>query len=280
MGKKRATLSALNADRHILYEASVQSVEFEADFLRKLYRKRRGHPFRVLREDFCGTAALACEWARRHPDNRAIGVDLHRPTLEWGRLHNLPRLKGAANRVTLLENNVLDVRRPKADVVVAFNYSYGVFKTRDILRRYFATVREGLNPDGILVLDSFGGTSATEEGEEPRKIKASTRHDGTRVPAFTYVWEQKHFNPVTSNIQCRIHFRFSDRSRLENAFQYDWRYWTLPEMQELMLEAGFREAEVHFEGWDDKKDEANGVFRRRKDMDEMAGWVCYVVGLK
>jgi len=276
----RARMNALNADRHVLYEASVQSVEFEADFLQKLYRKKRGRPFRILREDFCGTAKLACEWVRRNRENRSIGIDLHGPTLDWGLRNHVARLGKAAERVILLEENVLDVREPKADVTIAFNYSYGVFKTRDVLRGYLRNVLGSLRRDGIFVLDAFGGTSATEEGEESRRIAGHVGPDGQEIPSFTYIWDQKHFNPVNSNIVCKIHFRFPDRSQIRNAFSYDWRYWTLPELQELMLEAGFRSVEVYFDGWDDKKNEADGNFRRATDLDEMAGWVAYVVGLK
>jgi SAM-dependent methyltransferase len=276
----RARLSAATADRHVLYEASVQSVEFEANFLRKLYRKKRGRPFRLLREDFCGTAALACEWVRRHRENRAIGVDLHGPTLQWGLLHHVMRLRDAADRIALIQGNVLTVEPPKVDVVVAFNYSYGVFKERKILRRYFGRVLQSLKPGGMLVLDSFGGTAATEAGEEERKIASSIGPDGQRIPAFTYVWEQRHFNPLTFDLDCRIHFRFTDGTTMRNAFHYDWRYWTIPELKELMLEAGFAAVEVYLEGWDDEKDEATGIFRERADVEEMAGWVGYVVGLK
>ncbi len=278
--RSRRRLSAATADRHVLYEASVQSVDVEADFLRKVYRKKRGHPFRLLREDFCGTAALACEWVRAHRENRAIGVDLHGPTLEWGLLHHVMRLGEGADRIMLIQGNVLSVEPPKVDVVVAFNYSYGVFKERKVLRRYFSRVLRSLRPGGMIVLDSFGGTAATESGEEERRIPSSIGPDGKRIPAFTYVWEQRHFNPLTYDLDCRIHFRFADGTTMRNAFRYNWRYWTIPELKELMLEAGFAAVEVYLEGWDDETDEATGIFRARVDIDEMAGWVGYIVGLK
>jgi hypothetical protein len=67
---------------------------------------------------------------------------------------------------------------------------------------------------------------------------------------------------------------------MERAFTYDWRLWTLPELQEILLEAGFQDAEVYMEGWDDEADEADGIFRRRTRFDNMAGWVGYVVGYR
>jgi SAM-dependent methyltransferase len=277
---RRVRLTAQTADRHLLYEASVQSVDFELDLFDRIFRKKRGRAPRLLREDFCGTAAMAASWVGRDPQNRAIGVDLHGPTLDWAIRHNVPRLGSAASRLRLIRANVLEVDAPKVDVLAALNYSYWVFKDRDLLRRYFEIVRRSLRKDGILFVDAFGGTDATVELREKRRIKASRLHDGTRLPGFTYVWEQVRFNPVNHDIVCSIHFKFKDGTWLRNAFNYRWRYWSLPEIQEVMREAGFRDIEVWLEGWDDARDEADGVFRVRKTMEEMAGWVGYVIACK
>ena len=45
-------------DRHALYEVAVQGVDWDLDFLERLYRARNGREARVFREDFCSTAAL------------------------------------------------------------------------------------------------------------------------------------------------------------------------------------------------------------------------------
>jgi hypothetical protein len=64
---------------------------------------------------------------------------------------------------------------------------------------------------------------------------------------------------------------------LRRAFRYDWRMWTLPEIQELMGEAGFRDVEVHVEGWDDARHEPNGVYRRRARFETQQAWLAFVV---
>ena len=97
------------------------------------------------------------------------------------------------------------------------------------MRGYFARVRQALNPDGVFFLDAFGGPDASDLTKEKTKL------DG-----FTYVWEQAEFEPVTSRILCHIHFKFPDGSKIKRAFTYDWRLWTLPELRELLTEAGFR----------------------------------------
>ena len=117
-------------DRLRLYEMSVQSPEFDVDFFDRAYRKKNGCLPLLLKEDFCGTAALCAEWVRTRAGNRAVGVDLDRPTLDWAEKHQVAPLGDQARRIQLIHSNVLEVRKPKVDVVAALNYSYFVFKHR------------------------------------------------------------------------------------------------------------------------------------------------------
>ena len=82
---KKHTLARRRADKYLLYELSVQDPGFEVELAVEQYKKRRGTRPRVLREDFCGTAANACRWVQDHPEAQAIGLDLDQPTLEWAR---------------------------------------------------------------------------------------------------------------------------------------------------------------------------------------------------
>jgi SAM-dependent methyltransferase len=278
--RARAPLTAATADRHILYTAAVQSVETDLEFFDRVYRRRNGRLPSLLKEDFCGTAAMAAEFVRMRPRNRAVGVDLHRPTLEWGRRHNLAPLGKAASRVTLLEKDVRRVHRPQVDVIAALNFSYSVFKTRPALLEYFTGACRSLRRGGVFVIDAFGGCEATRELVERRRIPATDGPGGTRVPPFTYVWDQASYNAVDHHIRCHIHFEFKDGTAKRRAFSYDWRLWSLPELQELMREAGFREVEVYLEGWDDGSDEPDGAFRRRTAFKNIEGWIGYVVGYR
>ena len=67
--------------------------------------------------------------------------------------------------------------------------------------------------------------------------------------------------------------------KLRKAFTYDWRLWTLPEIQELLREAGFASTEVYVDGWDEETEEGDGIYRRRTVLENQAAWVAYVVGL-
>ena len=74
MSKKKKKKTTIK-DKHLLYSAAVQSSDADLDFFQRVYKKKNGSPLRNLREDFCGTALLACEFVSRHKENRAWGVD-------------------------------------------------------------------------------------------------------------------------------------------------------------------------------------------------------------
>ena len=114
--------------------------EPEADILliQRVFKRHFGRPPRLLREDFCGTAAVCCEWVRGRPERSALGVDIDPVPLAWGREHNLARLPETARaRVTLRRDDARRVRGTKADIVAAQNFSFQCFTTRPDLKRYF-----------------------------------------------------------------------------------------------------------------------------------------------
>jgi len=266
--KSPAISMADKADKHILYEASVQNIEAEIDFIDDIFNKLRKRKAVTLREDFCGTANTSCEWIRRRNKNQAISVDLDPDVLEWGRNNNIASLtKNQAKRIKLINENVLHVNAKKVDAVLAMNFSYWLFKERPAMVNYFKQVHKGLVDDGIFFLDAFGGYEAYEE------MKETTENDG-----FTYIWDQASYNPITGHYTCKIHFKFKDGSKLKNAFTYDWRLWSLPELTEMLLEAGFKPT-VYWEGTDED-DEGNGIFEPTTQGEADAGWIVYIVAEK
>ena len=257
---------AKQADRHVLYQESVQCVEAEIDMIDENFSKLRGRQAISLREDFCGTANTSCEWVRRRPKNIAVGIDLDNKVLDWGQTHNVQKLKDSAQkRLTLVNNDILAVETTPVDMVIAMNFSYQTFKTRNELREYFRCAHKALTKDGIFFLDAFGGYEAFREMEE------STEFDN-----FTYVWDQHRYNPVNGDITCLIHFTFPDGSRMKRAFSYHWRLWTLPELQELLVETGFQRVLVYWEGTDEKTGDGNGEYLPTEVGDADAGWICYL----
>lgn len=233
---------AESADLYELYEAAVQNVPEQIRFIDMTFEEIRGRQPLSFREDFCGTASAACEWVRQGKNRFAFGVDLDQEVLEWGRSNRMGRLgKRQRQRIALMHGDVRKVETPPVDVIGAFNFSYWIFQERAELLRYFKTVYQNLAPDGVFFLDAFGGYSAL------KTIREKMDFDG-----FTYVWDQARYHPVTGYMQTHIHFRFPDGSKLKKAFSYEWRLWTLPELRELLLEAGFQNPTVRFEHLDDE----------------------------
>jgi len=276
--KQNKQTMAQQANLHELYEKSVQSPEADIEFFIDTYKALRGKEPMDMREDFCGTGLLSVDWCKSHPGRRAHGIDLDAPTLAWGRAHNIePAGKDVANRVDLVEANVLDTTDFRSDVTCACNFSYNIFKTRDALREYFEAAYRGLKDDGLFILDVFGGTETMDELEEERDVDDEE---------FTYIWDQDKFNPITNEILCYIHFNFPDGSEIRKAFTYDWRLWMLPELSELLKEAGFSKVRVYWEEFVDDDDEdsdeleGTGEYFEETEVENQESWVNYIVAEK
>lgn len=69
----RKQTMAQQADLHETYEAAVQTPDVECAFIQDTFRKMRGRSAQSFREDFCGTASIACEWVRSGPKGTPLG---------------------------------------------------------------------------------------------------------------------------------------------------------------------------------------------------------------
>lgn len=262
--------TAANSDIHELYELSVQEPEAECDLVDQVWKELRGRTCRSIREDFCGTAAVCMDWVKRRKTNTAVGVDLNREVLDWGRQKMPQRLdKEQVKRVRLLNEDVRTVQTDLVDSVLAMNFSYSIFDTRPEMLRYFKHVHSGIKDGGMFLLDVYGGSDSYLEMEEERDL------DG-----FTYIWDQHYYNPITGRAVNHIHFKFPDGSKIKKAFTYEWRLWTIPELRELLTDAGFKKVVVYWEGTDEETEEGNGEWSISTRGEACPGWVAYVVALK
>jgi hypothetical protein len=270
-GKGKGWRTARESDIHELYEKSVQEPEAECDLIDQVWAEHRDRKPGLIREDFCGTAAVAMEWIRRRKSHEAIGVDLDEDVLDWGRAKIPERLpeEHQVQRLTLIKDDVMTVHTPPVDSLLAMNFSYFLFKTRAEVVAYFKRAFAALVDDGIMLLDAYGGSDSYLEMEEERHF------DG-----FTYVWDQAHYNPITNDVINHIHFRFPDGSEITNAFTYEWRLWSIPEIREMLLEAGFASVHVYWEGTDEDSGEGNGVWEESTTGEACQGWVAYIAAMK
>jgi SAM-dependent methyltransferase len=256
-------------DKYALYKASVQAPDSDVVYLRDTYKELRGKLPKIMREDFCGTHAICCEWVKLDPAFQAVGIDLDAEPIEYGQKHYVAALpQDQQKRIQVLNKNVLDEGLPKADVIAALNFSYYIFKSRLLLRNYFKNSLRGLKPGGIFVVDCFGGSACQEANEEETYFEDEE---------FSYFWDQDYYDPVNNYAQFYIHFKRKGEKKREKVFSYDWRMWTIPEIREVMIEAGFKKAHVYWEGTT-KKGDGDGKFVRVEKGEECESWIAYVVG--
>lgn len=263
--KKRHGLTAKTADKHALYQLAVQDPLAEIRFINRVFEGRHARSPLKLREDFCGTAHLCTSWVSSHDARTAVGIDLDGEVLDWSKKHNLPPLGASAKRVSLLRRDVRSRVAGPFDVAVAFNSSYWVFKTRAQMLAYFGSVYRSLRRGGLFYLDCHGGLTGQETLIERRRVRG-----------FTFIWQQGDLNPIDHVVMNHIHFEFPDKSMLKCAFSYRWRFWSLPEIRDLLDEAGFRQSTVYWEG-PGRDGRGDGRFKPAKVVANETAWVAYVV---
>ncbi len=271
--RKKKTL-AEKADKFVCYQKSVQSPEHELEIFDQIFNDAYERKPMTLREDFCGTFAVCCEWAKSDSERTAWGIDLCPDTLQWGKDHNLAKLdESQASRVTVLEQDVRAGNTPKVDLLAAQNFSFWIFRQRQEVIDYFKAAYNNLNDEGIMLMDMMGGkecynTTITDK----RPIVKGKK-------GFTYHWEQAYFNPVNSDCSFYIHFRFGDGSKMKRAFEYHWRFWTVPEVREMLAEAGFSKSVVYWEQ-EDENGEDTGIWTASEAAVNNDSWLCYIIGIK
>ena len=100
---------------------------------------------------------------RLNAKNRAEVLDLDEETLEYGRKLQARRLTAAEyRRIEPRLRNVISVSKVKADLLIACNFSFYVFKERKTLVEYFRAARASLAPQGLVVLEMAGGPGMIE----------------------------------------------------------------------------------------------------------------------
>jgi len=262
-------------NKYNFYERSVQTPEAHVEMFVEFYKDlNHGKYARKLREDFCGTFKMSCEWVKRNRRNSAIALDLDPEPVAYGKRHHLAELSAEQkSRIQPLLMDVRTITKPLSDVIIAGNFSFNIFKKREELREYFRFCRRSLAAGGILVLEVAGGPGMIEPVKERKPV-----YGKNRKREFTYIWDQKDFDPITGDALYAIHFELANGRTYKDVFTYDWRLWTLPEIQEIMREAGFKDSHVFWET--SHRGRGTGEYARTKKADNAYAWIAYAVGVK
>ncbi|HED53234.1 MAG TPA: class I SAM-dependent methyltransferase [Phycisphaerales bacterium] len=231
----------MDHDIYSLYEACVQSPPEMTALLRAIH----GNNPKILAEDFSGTGALCRYWAEHVDGGRAIAVDRNPEPLS--------RLQGASG-VEIVQADVMQANA-KADCLFAGNFSIGYHHSRPALLAYLKHVRERLNPGGTFVCDTYGGETAYTIGRVIREVPLP----GSQI--CKYQWEQRYADPLTGRVTDVLHFRVFEGDEViadfPDAFIYEWRLWSVPELRDAMAESGFHMSDVYAELPDAVDDQGN-----------------------
>lgn len=269
------------------YRWATQDPAAQAAVLAEIHRRvRGGHEARILREDFAGNGADAVAWVAGGRGRRALAVDADVPTVEHGRARAQRLLGRRAASIEWFADDVHAVRAPhaaRADICSVLNFSIGYLHTRAALLRYLGHARDALAESGVLVLNTFGGPDALRPHSDRHAIVPGREKGVARLAPFDYVWETRSYDAATARIDCRIHFEWTDAAgtprRIDDAFVYQWRLWSLPELTEALLEAGFRRAQIWRHTVRQTRQGPRGWLRPVRRLIDAPVWVAYVVGV-
>lgn len=279
--------------RYDLYRACVQDGGRMVRFLKAVHAagagaesargrgQKGGQAARVLRDDFAGPAGLACAWASESAEHVGIGVDVDAEPLE-----HAPVTGEIARRVRLVKGDVTTCQE-KADVIAAMNFAMCELHTRMEALAYLRGVLASLESGGIFACDLYGGVHAWTPGALVTFAKGPVGPKGEKVGRIEYHWQQKHADAVSGMVENHLHFKISAvaakklgvQATWGSAFVYRWRLWSIAELRDLMLEAGFAKVEVYGQ-MGEAVDDAGGLHVRPVEAGEELeeDYVVYVVG--
>lgn len=269
----------------LLYRHAVQDPYADLALLLRIHAHDRGKHApapTLLREDFAGTCAIAAAFVASDPHRQAVAIDRDASVLRWAWKNVRREIGPRAADLHLVRADVRKVTAPRhvprVDILVSMNFGMLYFHQRGEFLTYLRRARQALRPHGVLVFDVYGGPGAMQRSVQTRRV---TKVPEAGLPAVKYIWEQRRFDALTNRTDCRIHFQFNQDSRrhhVRNVFTYDWRLWTLPELIELLDEAGFAKTEVWCDKIDPRRGIADGRFRPVKSLPDRHDFVACVVG--
>lgn len=261
-------------DKYLYYTQAVQAPDENMAFLRDIYREQRGREKAglTLREDFCGTFANSIAWVLLDDSYVAHGLDIDPEPLAYGRQQYLPGLPPEVlRRVHIAQGDVLESPLATCDIAAALNFACCFFRERKTLIRYLTRVRDSLAPGGVFVTDLLGGPFYQDENEH--ELELDEPHP------FSYFLEQTRFDPITAEGDFSIHFKRKGETMRREVFTYTFRLWSIPELRDVLLELGFSDVKVYWEG--SKRDgTGNGIWRAETRGDSCDSWLAYVVAMK
>ena len=254
----------------LLYEHTVQSPNWQVEYLPQFHEWLTGKKPVSMREDFCGTAQISCEWVKLNPKNRAVGLDLDPEVIAYAKSVNVAALTSQQKKqVQILKQDVLKPTREKFDMIGAYNFSFFIFHERAELLKYAKAAYASLKSKGTFFLEIAGGEGFLESSSEGKTTQI------LGVGKVEKAWEQHQYDPITCVNDYSIHFKLPGGKWMMDAFTYHWRIWGMREVREILIEAGFKRTVVLWEH-EDNKDE----WVPAEEAASVHYWLAYIIGVK
>lgn len=177
-----------------------------------------------------------------------------------------------AERVKLICKDVLQLDESgkdtgKSDIICAYNFSVCYLFSRQDLVKYFKICRGTLKQEGLFFCDIFGGEIACKPNIRRRDLSNGVK----------YEFEQIDFCPITNHSHFQMSFKFPDGSKIKEAFTYDWRIWSISEIRDCMMDAGFSRTVVWF--LDESEGAEEATFEPMVETYQRESWHSFIVGV-
>lgn len=273
MKRTKTKLSEETRLKYRLYEEAVQSPNWQVENLPAFHRKFTGQTPYLMREDFSGSGRIACEWVKKSPKHRAVGLDLDPEALACAELNRADLSEKARERVKFIRQDVRVATREKFDLIGAYNFSFFVFHERCDLLRYARSAFASLKKKGTFFLELAGGDGFRQAREDDRKGKLKGVGD------FRFIWEHHQYDPISAVCDYSIHFKLPHRPWMNDAFTYHWRIWEIRDVREVLAQAGFRKTYVLWEK-SDRRGEGTGEYYPTENGGNEDTFIAFVVGVK
>lgn len=213
--------------------------EREADYLYDLIREQAPYAAGLL-ELGCGTARHALHLSAK--GLAVTGVEKSETMLAMARA-NLERAPG--HRVSLRQGDLLEYRDEKRyDCVVSVFHVLSYQTSESMIRRFFRTAADHLNPEGLLLFDFWYGPAVLTQRPETRVKRCENDH----MQVVRIAEPDLDLARDTVCVQYQVFCKNQPQGELQEFSEnHLMRYFFLPQLSQLVEAAGLRCLE--FRAW-------------------------------
>ncbi|KAL2894220.1 Xin actin-binding repeat-containing protein 2 [Bienertia sinuspersici] len=184
----------------------------------------------------------ATEWLRTDPRRSAIGVDLDLEALNWCMENNVNKLLEASlvkssHPENLMENVTIQENEDSAQKIPVENSLGSAASVSG------GNLKKDFSFPGRDIVCAFNYNCCCLQ--KRKELVAYSKHAFDALSRKGYTWEQAEFDAIQRMTRISLHYQLhKPQKKIRNAFSYNWRLWSLPEIRDYLEETGYRA--IHF----------------------------------